>query len=161
MSFSELTKKHPSAWMYQHLCKVLSPIDDEEIHRRIQEFMKFMYIFSTKKGGFIPVSDDIDHIWHEYILQTREYEKLCKDLPGQKFVHHQTISFDDYAKNKTRTEVLKNMLDWVPAYSALFGEFTEKTAGYWSIISFLSNELHLTLQQINQMAKQKLQDNAP
>ena len=105
-----------------------------------------------KNGGFIPVSDEIDDIWHEYIVQTREYEQLCKDLPGQKFVHHQTISFDAYAKNKDRTAILKEMLDWVPEYYANFGEFTERTAPYWRVISFLSNELHLTLQKINNVA---------
>jgi hypothetical protein len=156
MSFLELTEKHPSPWMFAHLCNMLNPLDQEEIQVRIQEFMKFMYLFSMKNGGFIPVADEIDHIWHEYIVQTREYEQLCKNLPGQKFVHHQTISFEDYSKTKDRTQVLKEMLDWVPEYYACFGEFTETTAPYWRVISFLSNELHLTLQQINDMAKNKI-----
>lgn len=154
MLFPELIKKHPSPLMYKHLCKIFSDFDQDEINIRIQEFLKFIYIQSMQDGGFIPVSDDVDQIWHEYILQTREYQALCTDLPGGKFVHHQTITLAEYSSHYNRVDVVKSMLNWIPNYYLYFGEFTEKTAHYWMIVDFLSKELNLTLQQINQIGKE-------
>jgi hypothetical protein len=153
MIFSELIKKHPSPAMHQHLCKVFAELDHDEMTIRIQEFLKFIYIQSMQDGGFIPVSDEVDQIWHEYILQTREYQALCLDLPGGKFVHHQTITLVEYANHHKRVDVVKSMLNWIPNYCAYFGEFTEKTAHYWMIVEFLSKELDLTLEQINHIGK--------
>jgi hypothetical protein len=152
----ELQKKHPSPWMLDHLFKTLSDVDVHEFKIQIQEFLKFMILFSTKKGGFIPVSKEIDHIWHEYILQTKEYLQLCMDCPGHTFIHHQTISLEEYMKTRDRLSTLNKMLEWIPLYYSFFGEFNDKTARYWTIVPFLSEALGLTLSQINQMAKEKL-----
>ena len=149
ISFSDLRAKHPSAGMLRHLQHQFSALNDDELNLRLQEFLKFIYIQSLKEGGFIPVSDEIDQIWHEYILQTREYQALCLDLPGKSFVHHQTTTLADYAKKHDRKKVISSMLAWIPDYHRYFGEFTEKTAPYWTMVTFLSKELHLSLKQIN------------
>ena len=155
INFEELIKKHPTSGMKHQLNKVFSYLNQDEMNIRVLEFLKFIYIQSTKEGGFIPVTDEIDHVWHEYILQTREYQSLCMDLPGGKFVHHQTITLADYSKNHNRIDLIKSMLNWIPDYYSCFGEFTEKTAQYWIVVDFLSKELHLTLPQINQIGKDK------
>lgn len=138
--------------MRSHLRACCPELDERELDERIQEFLKFICLQSMHDSGFIPVSDEIDLIWHEYILQTRAYEQLCKDLPGRRFVHHQTISLTEYAQIKSREEVLREMLNWIPAYRMYFGNFTEKTARYWLIVSFLMQELGLKIQDINALA---------
>ena len=155
ITFSALIKKHPGSGMKQQLNKVFSDLNPDEINIRMAEFLKFIYIQSMKDGGFIPVTAEIDQIWHEYILQTRAYQSLCMDLPGGEFIHHQTITLSEYSKNHNRIDVIKGMLDWIPDYCSCFGEFTEQTAPYWIIVDFLSKELHLTLSQINQIGKDK------
>jgi len=153
--FAELIKMHPSSEMKKQLNTVFSDLNQDEIEMRTLEFLKFIYIQSIKDAGFIPVTDEIDQIWHEYILQTREYQYLCGDLPGDKFVHHQTITLAEYSKNQSRMDLIKAMLDWIPHYYFYFGAFTEQTGQYWIIVNFLSNELHLTLEQINQIGKDR------
>ncbi len=155
MQFVDLIAKHPSAWMTQHLQHCFPALSQDELSIQTQEFLKFIYIQSMNDGGFIPVSDEIDQIWHEYILQTREYQILCMDLPGKAFIHHQTTTLAEYVNKYDRKDVIKKMLDWIPDYFRYFGEFTEKTAPYWTMVTFLSKELHLSLQQINEIGKSR------
>jgi hypothetical protein len=145
-------QQHPSPWMRDHLRRAFNMLDEHELTTRIQEFLRFIYLQSTKQGGFIPVTEEIDLIWHEYILQTREYLALCLSLPSKSFVHHQTSTLDEYAASRERHVVVQDMLDWIPRYYHAFGAFTEKTAPYWTIVQFLQNELSLSLAQINQFA---------
>lgn len=149
MTFPELIKKHPSVAMRTHLQARFPQVAEDELQRRINEFFKFIYLQSMNDTGFIPVTQEIDDIWHEYILQTRDYEALCRDLPLQQFVHHQTISLEQYASKRNRKEVVKAMLDWLPNYRKHFGNFTELSAPHWLVVVFLAKELNLTLDQIN------------
>lgn len=144
-------KNHPSPFMLKHLQSVLSTLDEDTFSVRIQEFLRFIYLQSLKDGGFIPVTDEIDQIWHEYILQTREYLALCKDLPHAKFVHHQTGTLDTFAQTRDRKQVIQDMLVWIPNYVETFGVFTEITAPYWTVVQFLLKHTSLTLSQLNAM----------
>jgi hypothetical protein len=150
--FENIFEKHPTPGMLRHLEKNFSTLPRQELSLRIQEFLKFICLQSLQDSGFIPVSESIDLIWHEYILQTRAYEALCQDLPGKKFVHHQTISLIEYTQQQAdRHEVVKAMLDWIPRYRKYFGDFTEETAHYWLIVDFLIKNYGLTLDQINKI----------
>ncbi len=150
--FKDIFEKHPSLGMRHHLETVFSDLSSHELTLRIQEFLKFICLQSLKDSGFIPVSEEIDLIWHEYILQTRAYETLCQDLPGKKFVHHQTISLIEYTQQKNnRYEIAKAMLDWIPKYRKYFGNFTEETAHYWLIVDFLIKNHGFTLEKINKI----------
>lgn len=141
-------KKHPRVEMFNHLVSILK-IDETVLRIQIAEFLKFIFLQSTKNGGFIPVTEEIDAIWHEYILQTREYALLCQDTPGQEFIHHQTITLEEYIQSREQSLVLKDMLSWIPCYFHAFGPFTDQTASYWTIVRFLMNHLSMTLEQIN------------
>ena len=149
---ADFIKNHPSSWMVNHLRQVFRDLSQDDFEIRIQEFLKFIYVQSTQSGGFIPVAEPIDKIWHEYLLQTREYMALCQSLPGKKFIHHQTITLSEYAHTHDRTDIVKGMLDWLPNYYKHFGEFTERTSPYWVMVNFLSKELHLPLKEINLLA---------
>jgi hypothetical protein len=137
--------------MAGHLKAKFPQVADDELQRRISEFFKFIYLQSMKDSGFIPVTKEVDDIWHEYILQTRDYAVLCQDLPSKQFVHHQTISLEQYVGRVNRVEAIKTMLAWVPNYRTHFGDFTELNAPYWLIVVFLSNEMNFTLEQINKI----------
>lgn len=150
----EKIKKIPSEKMLQHLVSIFS---NEEIkdNTKIEEFLKFMYIVSVKGAGFIPLSKEIDEVWHEYILQTQEYHNLCMNLPGNVFIHHQTNSLEDYTKIYGKETVVKNMVEWLPYYFHFFGKFTEHTTRYWTIVHFLIQELNFSLEKINFLAERE------
>lgn len=143
----EKIKKLPSEWMLSHLDSIIP--DDELKNIKIEEFLKFMYIVSSKGAGFIPLSKEIDEIWHEYILQTQEYHNLCMSLPGNAYIHHQTGSLDAYVEKHGREATIRNMVAWLPCYFHFFGKFTEHTAGYWTLVHFLMKELCFSLEEIN------------
>lgn len=151
----EEIKKIPSQWMYDHLESVFDQDISNERTIKIEEYLKFIYISSCKEHGFIPLTKEIDEIWHEYILQTKEYEKLCMSLPGKKFIHHQTSSLEEYIQNKEPSEVIRNMLEWLPYYFYYFGVFTLERAKYWTIVKFLIEEVGLTLNEINKISKEE------
>lgn len=146
---ANLFKNHPSPFMLAHLQSIFCTLDEDTRSVRIQEFLRFIYLQSLKDGGFIPVTDEIDQIWHEYILQTREYLALCNDLPHAKFVHHQTGTLETYTQARDRKQVIQDMLVWIPTYVETFGVFTETTAPYWTVVQFLLKNTSLTLSQLN------------
>ncbi|HVE45002.1 MAG TPA: hypothetical protein VNC84_07745 [Gammaproteobacteria bacterium] len=148
-----LIEQYVSPFMQKHLSEHFAHLDEREFHVQLEEFLKFLYIVSIDgPGAFIPVNAEIDAIWHEYILQTREYEQLCLLLPNKVFVHHQSATLAGYTETADRESVLKRMLQWLPRYYQHFGPFTEKTAQYWTMVQFLSQEFHFSLEEINKLA---------
>lgn len=144
---------HPNVWMLDHLSKLFASLEKEELMRRVNEFMKFIYIASVADLDLMTISKELDEIWHAFILQTREYEKLCLSLPGKRFIHHQSGMLSDYLQSQNRLKVVRKMLEWIPHYYKYFGAFTEETAKYWFVVRFLMSELQLSLAQVNAFAK--------
>ena len=58
---------------------------DRKIDSLINEYKKFLYICAKCDEEQTP-SKEVDEIWHEHILFTKEYEKWC-DFLGKK-IHH-------------------------------------------------------------------------
>jgi hypothetical protein len=83
----------------------------------IVECLKYLYISSVYGGGFIPVSLEIDEVWHKMILQTRYCAKLCEDLPGRRFIHHETLPFAVYSGDRDDTDVVEAFARWIPLYN--------------------------------------------
>ena len=66
------------------------------------EVIKYLYIisfynnnFNLKKMNFItpvPFGEEIDIIWHNLIIQTQLYNKICYNfLPNKVFIHHKSF----------------------------------------------------------------------
>lgn len=128
----------------------------EDIEIQAEECLKFLYIASMSKGVFIPLTKEVDEIWHEMILQTKFYQELCASLPGHRFIHHESIGLNGYAEIVGPGASVAKFLEWLPKYAELFGEFTKETAKYWVIVQFLQNELNMSLDEINQLGKREL-----
>lgn len=68
-----------------------SEISKEEILVRISEFKKFtalLVINLRKKRSVEMMSEEIDDIWHTFILFTKEYQDFCEILVGE-YIHHE------------------------------------------------------------------------
>lgn len=131
----------------------LADRSDEEFDLHVAEFLKFMFLCSTYGASFIPLSKDVDDVWHECIMQTKFYADLCSRMPGRRFIHHESVSLEDYAERHGRDHVIRQMLDWLPNYYLHFGAFTEATAPLWTIVRFLQAEMGLSLESVNTLAK--------
>lgn len=102
----------------------------EFVERQVTECLRYLYLVSRhhdRLGGlFLPVEQDIDEIWHYLILQTREYRALCEErLPGQFFIEHRSIAYEDYQQEPGREQALEEALRWIPLYCQEFGPFDE------------------------------------
>src|SRR5699024_4616357 len=116
----------------------------DEVQRQIDECLKFLYIVSTTKGRFIPLTREVDEVWHEMIVQTKFYMDLCESPPGGCYIHHQSIGFSDYGERIGKREAVSQFLDWIPDYLENFGEFTSDTAKDWAVVQFIQQEFRLT-----------------
>lgn len=137
-----------------HLMAKFKDRDPGALHVMMTEFLKFMFLRSQYGGGFIPVCGDVDDIWHEFILQTREYAAFCEALPGQHFIHHNSRHLSDFTDGKDRREVIEKLLSWLPRYYQHFGDFTAETLSCWVMVQFLQDVMKMDLPAINRMAKE-------
>ena len=67
-----------------------------------KEFVRALSVKDLNEDGGLP--HELDAVWHEVVLNTREYAKICQRVRGQ-FVHHTTLSeMDDDVKRQSRVD---------------------------------------------------------
>lgn len=71
------------------------------------EMKKFMYLCATNDGAMAP-PEDIDEIWHNFILFTSDYADYCQDTVGM-FLHHQPLTVAQRAQSDG--SMITNTLD--------------------------------------------------
>lgn len=150
--FNQIAPEYDASHIIEHLRHKFPMLDDQEFVNRAAECLKFLYLRSISGKGFIPLSGDVDEVWHEFILQTREYQTFCESLPGKDFIHHNSIRMAEHAEQVSKKETVRNLLEWIPSYVKHFGPFSETSAKYWMIIQVLQQEFDYSLDQINQLA---------
>lgn len=135
--------------MHSYFRRRFASVRDAELDLRIEETLRFLFISQECKGS-IPVSRDIDDIWHAWILQTQEYFALCERLPAGSYVHH---SSNDYLRHFDQhigeQEDLKEAVRMLALYVANFGPFDERSAGHWLLVRQMTTSWGWTLQEIN------------
>jgi hypothetical protein len=155
MDHPNLIKLTP--FMRNRLNIEFSHLPQSELNLRIEEFFKFIYLCSLYGGSHIPLSKEVDEIWHEFILQTEEYYELCMSLPGKRFIHHRSGNLKETVKMSNKTQTIKKLFQWLPIYYKHFGEFGIDQAPLWQVVHFLMTELRLSLKEINEIAKTEAQ----
>lgn len=89
--------------------------DNKEVWQEtLQEFVRALAVKDVSKPGGLP--PQLDAIWHECILNTREYRALCQRVRGQ-FLEHTTLSEQD-----DETERLSRIDETVHDYRKRFRE---------------------------------------
>lgn len=150
-----LQEKYIPSEMYTHL---LSKGADcgQDLERQIEEFLKFALLLSyapPDQPWFVPISEEIDEIWHAYILQTREYERFCRALPGQRgFLHHHSIPYATYRASRTEADLQAEHAWWLAAYVSTFGPFTAPVVLYWMVVDYLIASHGWTVDDVNRFA---------
>ncbi|MBL3554186.1 glycine-rich domain-containing protein [Rhodovulum sulfidophilum] len=61
------------------------------------EMKRFLYLCATNEGSMAP-PEDIDEIWHNFILFTVDYAEFCRDKVGT-FLHHQPLTVKQRAES--------------------------------------------------------------
>ncbi|MET0357504.1 MAG: hypothetical protein ABW044_12055 [Cellvibrio sp.] len=135
--------------MFRYFRIKIPGISDAELFLQIEETLKFLTI-ADQCTGAIPVSRQIDKIWHYWILQTQEYMELCKLLPTGEYIHHSSNDYDRYfdpAVNERSNLSLD--IKMLALYVANFGPFEEDRIRHWLLASHLIEKCGWTVQQLN------------
>lgn len=127
---------------------------DEIAEVQALEFLKYISIMSMTGGRRIAVTPEVDDIWHEFIVQTVSYRRLCNALPAPRFIHHESITPKAYESRVGSDEFAEEFLKWIPDYTHSFGPFTEKRGKHWTVFNFLKDTVGLSLDQINETGLQ-------
>lgn len=124
------------------------------LDRQIDEVCKYLTIISRlDTSRFIPLTKAADEVWHEMIVQTAFYMEFCEGLPSARYVHHQSIGFDDYARSVGRESAVAQFISWVPDYVEEFGPFSTSAAQDWAVVEFLQKEVGMTLDEVNAIGR--------
>lgn len=150
--FKQIAPSYNPTHIIKHLKEKFTSLEDVAFVIRTQECLKFLYLRAVSGRGFIPLSGEVDEIWHAFILQTKCYADFCESLPGGKFIHHNSISIEDYTESVTRERTVTRLLEWIPAYIKHFGPFTADASKYWMIVQLLIQEFDYDLSEINALA---------
>jgi hypothetical protein len=81
--FSELLKFHRSL-------EENSTMTDQEADELLDAYCRFMAMCSASGRPHIAVSRQVDPLWHNHILHTKDYAEFCETFAGQ-FLHHQPV----------------------------------------------------------------------
>lgn len=154
---SILLEKYLTSDMRQYFYEKLRHEKEEYIQLKICELLKFLTL-SHHTYGDIPFDEEIDEMWHLWILQTVQYQELMSQLPGNKFINHCS---NDYPNKKTVTDAsleadLSYQISYLVSYVANFGEFTSAAARFWPMTKKLMQAMDFELHELNEYLKQQV-----
>jgi hypothetical protein len=131
--------------------KKLPALSPAELGIRIEETLKFLDIATYCVGG-IPVSKEIDEIWHLWILETQEYGRLCQALQGRKFIHHSSNVYMNCNGDAVQPieDELGHQAALLGTYVLNYGPFQADRVRYWTLAADLVDNLGWSLEQLNE-----------
>lgn len=153
-----------SQQMHQHLFKKFvcdRGWSEKFFATTLQEFSKFFCLAAESNGSFLPTTEAIDEIWHAYVLETEEYQELCERVTPDQFLHHRSLTYKDYASNRSSEELLSEDLSWLASYVANFGGHTSESLEYWPFAKHLSERQNWAIGDLNRFAKELLKFQTP
>lgn len=146
---NDLRAAYLTSPMLYYFRKKLPDISEKELLIRIEETLKFLTIAHFSSSA-IPVVREIDDVWHYWILQTQEYEDLCRALPSGEFIHHSSNAylgfFDPTIGDRLDLHADVRML---AIYVTNFEPFSENRAKYWQVPAFLIEKRGWSVNKLN------------
>jgi hypothetical protein len=140
----------------------LAPLAGAEVDARVEELLKYLNMATHSHGG-IPFNDDIDDVWHLWIMQTKEYAALCRKLQGARFIHHSSNEYEAFADPdvKTRPMDTQRAVGVLRSYVMNYGPFGADRVCYWPVAEQLVQRLGWTVQRLNEWLAQPVHRAAP
>ena len=108
-----------SPYMLGYLRDKLADLSYHAVGLRVEELLKFLTLAAKCEAGPLPISPELDELWHLFILETQEYASICAKLG--KFIHHTAL-------NSAQHDTLAHVDFASPVYCIL-------RKGVWSVFS--------------------------
>jgi hypothetical protein len=150
ISNQQLRRAFLSPAMQHYFEKKLAHVSPAELRMRIEEALKFLNIAAFCHGN-IPVTKEIDEIWHYWILETQEYKRLCRVLQGGRFLHHRSNAYMEYFEKDivTRGNDLEHDVAMLSTYVSNYGPFKKERVRYWVLADYLVQRCGWTVRELN------------
>ena len=136
--------------MKHYFERKLADLSSAEAAARIEELLKYLNMTAHSHGS-IPVNDEIDVVWHLWVLKTKEYAQLCRKLEGGKFIHHSSNDYEEYADRdvKERPVDLQRAMAILRSYVVNYGPFEADRVKYWPVAEQVIQQLGWTVDRLN------------
>ena len=105
ISDEELLNQFVTPNMYVYFRAKLPHLTPDVLKCRLVELTKYL-ILAPKFPGNILFGQEMDDLWHFWVMQTREYAQFCKTLPGGTFRNHDSNDHLDYPINWGEAETV-------------------------------------------------------
>ena len=153
----QLRAAYLSPEMECYFRKKLPTVSAVEVRRRIEEALKFLHM-STQIRGAIPMTEEIDEIWHLWILETRQYARLCAAIPGGTFIDHCSDAYAECsgASSSDLTNDIEEDVAALATYVINYGPLTADRVKYWRLAAYLTSECGMTVHDVNSWLKSGL-----
>jgi hypothetical protein len=132
--------------MLAHLRQKLAKHLEKDVDLRLEELLKFLTLAAEIKMGFLPISPELDELWHLFILETQEYEALCRKLGT--FIHHTAIDALPFAGHA----LVDSDLQFIVSYVKRFGSFSPDVCVCWPAVARIMDYFSLDLDGLNKFA---------
>lgn len=138
----------------------------ENIHRKfkeeplklstaLRETVRFLYLAAhSPRTLFFPGDKLMDDLWHALVVETMDYQDLCKRLRPGSFVHHSGVPFLEYASERTDEEVHEEQCSWLASYISNFGSIEEESAIHLNLVQSLANRINGDLESVNRLGRE-------
>jgi hypothetical protein len=147
---AQLRAQFLTAPMRHYFLRKLAPLPESDVLIRIEEALKYLNM-AVHCPGDIPFSREIDEVWHYWVLETQEYERLCRRLQGGRFLHHTSndyASFFDSSATERRID-LNSGLAILASYVLNYGPIEADRIVYWPLATRLMQRLGGDLGELN------------
>ena len=150
--------------MIKHLSSKLDYLNMEEFSCALAEFLKFIEIslyWGDKETLFLPCGPTIDDIWHQYILETKDYFDLCEALKPNSYLHHSGLSFNQYRKiaSKDSMKIWEEDFSVLSSYYRNFGDFDADKIQHWPVATHLMKTFGISIERLNQILSDMVKEN--
>jgi len=151
-----LLQRYLPETMERYFIAKLPALEHGELRARIAECLKALLL--AVSGGIL-FSDEIDAIWHYWILQTKQYAELCAKLPAGIFQNHSSADYpDDQSPPVQDVQEVDRVIGFFASYVQHFGPINASRLRFWPALESLIKALGWDLARTNAFLSERAQE---
>lgn len=156
----ELLERHLPPEMAEYFAHKFPDLEDDERRRRVAECVKGLTLMHLLPGD-IPFSEEIDAVWHYWLLETAEYIGLCLRITGGEFLHHSSADYPPMRQaqaEQSPRDAVRRLLAFFALYVSRFGPMDEQRLAYWPAFAALMEAYGWSLARANDTLQARARD---
>jgi hypothetical protein len=148
MTGEQLRKAYLSPQMLRYFERKLPELTPAELLVRVEEALKFLALAFHSEGN-IPVVQEIDDIWHLWILETQEYWRLCERMHGCRYLHHSSNAFRASADAGPPSNTIEQDVAALADYVVNYGPFAPDRVRFWHLPRYQVDVCGMSVDELN------------